>query len=334
MFIPVISVDRKPLMPTTPSRARRWIASKAATPFWVKGVFCVRLNRNSSNNVTQEVCVGIDPGSKREAFTVKSKAHTYINILADAVTWVKDKMEARKNMRRGRRYRNTPCRKNRTNKKRGGLSPSTKARWQLKLRISNILRKMFPVSCYIVEDVQAKTMKGKRCWNTSFSPIAAGKTWFYVELAKIGKLETRKGFETFTERNRLGLKKSTAKLAEHFDAHNVDSWVLANMSVEGHDAPDNRQVSRWIALMQHRRQLHYFQPSCGGVRKRYGGTMSLGYKKGSITKHPKHGLCYVGGNLNGKLSLHSLKDGKRLCQNVRVDDMDVLAYSSFRFYNI
>ena len=28
----------------------------------------------------QEVVVGIDPGSKREAFTVASKAHIYLNV--------------------------------------------------------------------------------------------------------------------------------------------------------------------------------------------------------------------------------------------------------------
>ncbi|WP_414644361.1 RRXRR domain-containing protein [Allocoleopsis sp.] len=55
-------------MPTTPSRARRWIKSGKATPFWKKGVFCVRLNVEPSNTTRQLIAVGIDPGSKREAF--------------------------------------------------------------------------------------------------------------------------------------------------------------------------------------------------------------------------------------------------------------------------
>lgn len=76
-------------MPTTPARARKWIASKKATPFWKKGVFCVRLNVEPSSRNLQEIAVGIDPGSKKEAFTVKSKLHTYLNIQTDAVTWVK-----------------------------------------------------------------------------------------------------------------------------------------------------------------------------------------------------------------------------------------------------
>lgn len=44
MLVPVVDRDQKPLMPTTPARARRWIKSGKATPFWKRGVFCVRLN--------------------------------------------------------------------------------------------------------------------------------------------------------------------------------------------------------------------------------------------------------------------------------------------------
>jgi len=137
-------------MPTKPGRARRWIKSvrfaqprtgafagsrRKATPFWKKGIFCVRLNVEPSDNKSQEIAIGIDPGSKREAFSVKSEVHTYLNIQADAVTWVKDTVEVRRNMRRARRFRKTPCRKPRFNRKQGGLSPSTKARWQWKLRL-------------------------------------------------------------------------------------------------------------------------------------------------------------------------------------------------------
>ena len=97
-------------MPTKPSRARRWIKSGKATPFWKKGVFCVRLNVEPSGRKLQEIAVGIDPGSKKEGFTVKSEAHTYLNIQADAVTWVGKQVAQRRRMRRGRRQRNTPCR--------------------------------------------------------------------------------------------------------------------------------------------------------------------------------------------------------------------------------
>lgn len=117
MFVPVVDQNHQPLMPTSPDRARNWIKSGKATPFWSRGVFCVRLNVEPSGRKTQDIAVGIDPGSKREGFTVKSESHTYLNVLADAVTWVKKKVETRGNARRARRQRKTPCRANRKNRR-------------------------------------------------------------------------------------------------------------------------------------------------------------------------------------------------------------------------
>jgi len=206
VFVPVVDKENKPLMPTKPSRARKWIKSGKATPFWKKGIFCVRLNIEPSDRKTQEIAVGIDPGSKKEAFTVKSKIHTYLNIQADAVTWVKDAVKTRREMRRTRRGRKTPCRKPRFNRAKGGfdtqatqpkgLAPSTKACWQWKLRICWWLLKIFPITDFVVEDIAALTKKGKRRWNKSFSPLEVGKKWFYLELAKLGNVHTLKGYET------------------------------------------------------------------------------------------------------------------------------------------
>ena len=110
-YVPVVDKSQKPLMPTTANRAASWIRSKKATPFWKRGIFCVRLNTRPSGKETQTIVLGIDPGSKKEGYTAKSEAHTYINIQADAVTWVKDVIEVRRNLRRSRRNRKTPYRK-------------------------------------------------------------------------------------------------------------------------------------------------------------------------------------------------------------------------------
>lgn len=99
-FVPVFDKNQNPLMPATPSRAYRWMNSKKAVGFWKKGVFCVRLNQDPSDNKKQDIAIGVDPGSKKEGYTVKSKAHTYLNIQADAVDWVKDSVETRRNARR------------------------------------------------------------------------------------------------------------------------------------------------------------------------------------------------------------------------------------------
>ncbi|HMA33207.1 MAG TPA: RRXRR domain-containing protein [Chloroflexia bacterium] len=215
----MVDQEQHPLMPTTPARARRWIREGKATGFWKRGVFCVRLNVPPSAWHTQPVAVGIDPGSKREGLVVAAAAHTYLNVQAVAVDWVKDAVATRRTMRRGRRSRKTPYRANRRNRQRGGLPPSTKARWGWKLRLARWLARLYPVSVFVVEDVAATSKTGQRRWNSSFSPLEVGKRWFYGELQNVAPVSTRHGWETKQYRDALGLPKAKDKLAECWDAH-------------------------------------------------------------------------------------------------------------------
>jgi len=328
LYVPVVSSTGKPLMPCHPARARELVRKGRAVRRFDQGMFYIRLLDRAGGDV-QPVACGIDPGSKKEGFTVKSEAHTYLNLQADAVTWVKDAIETRRNMRRARRFRKTPCRAPRFNRSRGALSPSTKARWQWKLRICRWLSRLFPIETFVVEDVKAHTRGGRR-WNCSFSPLQIGKDWFYGELRKLGRVETKQGYETKELRDAHGLKKTGRKLAEVFEAHCVDSWVLANWWTGGHTNPDNTRMMCITPLRFHRRQLHRLQATSGGVRMPYGGTRSHGYKRGSLVKHPKWGIAYVGGVLKDRISLHQLADGKRLCQNARPSDCKFLAFNSWR----
>jgi RRXRR protein len=136
IFVPVVDQEQHPLMPTIPSRARRWIKSRKATGFWKGGFFCVRLNVEPSAREQQPIAVGVDPGSKREGIVVASAVHTYTNIQAEARDGVKEAEKDSTRMRRTRRKRKTPYRKMRQNRKhsRKKLPPSTRARWQWKLR--------------------------------------------------------------------------------------------------------------------------------------------------------------------------------------------------------
>jgi hypothetical protein len=251
MFVPIVDQHQQPLMPTTPARARRWIRLGKATPFWKQGVFCVRLNVEPSARGVQPVAVGIDPGSKKEGYSVISAAHTYLNLQADAVEWVKD--------------------------------------------------------------VKAVT-KGKRRWDQSFSPLEVGKQWFYAELAKLAPVLTKQGWETKQQREQLGLKKTGKKTARVWNAHCVDAWCLAYAQVGGCTAPDNTRLLCVMPLRWHRRQLHRLEPATSGKRLPYGGTRSLGLKRGTLVRHATYGLAYVGGTMGGKLSLHALQSGKRLTQ--------------------
>src|SRR5215470_9863709 len=233
--VPVVDQEHTPLMPTTPARARRWIRSGKATHFWKGGVFCVRLNVEPSLRALQAIAMGIDPGSKREGVVVTSAAHTYLNIQAEGRRGVKEAEQASTHMRRSRRTRKTPCRKPRPNRKQSKkkLPPSTRARWQWKLRLAVWLCQLFPVSVFVVEDIKATT-RGKKRWDQSFSPLEVGKRWFYAELGKLAPVQTKRGYETKALRAQLGLKKTRKKLAEVWEAHCVDAWVLAYSAVGGH----------------------------------------------------------------------------------------------------
>ena len=336
MFVPVVNTNQNPLMPTTPSRARRWIRDKKATPFWKNGVFCVRHNVEPSDTYFQEIAASVDPGSKKEGFTVKSTAHTYLNVQADAKTDVGKKVERRRHSRRGRRFRKRPYRKNRTNRlaNKERMPAGTRARWDWKLRILDWLSQMFPVTHVCVEDVKADSRQGQRRWNASFNPLQVGKAWFYQQVSERWELLTLQGHETARIRESLGLKKSSKKLAESFDAHCVDSWCLAYHTVGGDINVDNTAVFCIYPMNHKRRCLHRELPQKGGVRPRYGGTMSMGWKKQTLVKHDKHGLCLVGGHQKGRLALHDVETGKRIAMSAKPDECKRLKRVQFRFKQI
>jgi len=263
--------------------------------------------------------MGVDPGSKREGIVVASAAHTYLNIQAQARDGVKEAEKDSTRMRRTRRGRKTPCRKPRQNRKqsRKKLPPSTRARWHWKLRLATFLCQLFPVRVCVVEDIKASTT-GKKRWDQSFSPLEVGKAWFYEELGKLAAVQIKQGYETKDLREQLGLKKTGKKLAEVWEAHCVDAWILAYSAVGGRKTPDNRRLVCIAPLNWHHRQLHRFEPEKRGKRKPYGGTLSQGIKRGTLVKHPRWGKAYVGGSMDGQLSLHDLQTGKRLTQSAKV----------------
>ena len=296
------------MMPCSPARARRLIASNEATPFIHKGVFCIRLNRAPSDNKIQPITIGVDPGSKKEGLSITTKSKTVINIQLDAVTWVKDALESRRNARKTRRFRNTPCRSNKENYNDiNFMPPSIKSRWQLKLNLIRSLKQIFSISTCVVEDIKAVSKPDKKNWNLLFSPLEVGKKWLYLELESMGvNVVLKQGFETAEMRKQHGLHKSKDKLSNKWDAHCVDSWILSTYKAD--NLPSLDKTMLFIKPMQfHRRQLHAFQPAKGGIRRPYGSTRSMGFKRGSIVSHPKYGICTIGGTSKNRISLHNLQ---------------------------
>jgi hypothetical protein len=189
---------------------------------------------------------------------------------------------------------------------------------------------VFPVHVIVVEDIAAVTRKGKRRWNVAFSPLEVGKHWFYENIRRLAPLHLLQGYETKALRDQLGLKKTSKKLAEVWEAHGVDAWCLAYSAVGGNLVPDNQRLVVIAPLVWHRRQLHRFQPERGGKRKPYGGTLSQGIKRGTLVRHPRWGKATVGGTMDGKLSLHDPWRNNRLTQTAKVSDCTVLKLLRWR----
>ena len=336
MFVPVKTKDGEVLMPMHPARARKLVQRGEATPYFTNGIYSIRLNKEPSDRGTQEIAVGVDPGSKKEGFTVKSKSHTYLNVQADAHNKVGKKVEKRRELRRGRRSRKCPNRRNRMNRlaNRHRIPAGTRARWDWKLRILDWLSKLYPITHVCVEDIKARTLKNARKWNSSFSPLEVGKLWFYNEIRKRWELLTLRGYETKEIRDRLGLKKSSKKLSETFEAHCVDSWVLAYHTVGGSDIPDRTDIFCISPIPIRRRCLHREKPAKGGKRNRYGGTvcpLGMGVSKNTLVKHITKGFLRISGYQGGYLTLSEINSSKQVVLRAKPDTYRILTRLNFQY---
>ena len=331
--IPVVSNNGRPLMPCTSSKARKLLAHGKATKKRNKlGIFYLQLHFDPTHPVTQPLAIGVDPGTKFEGFSVVGTVDTVVNIMSEAVTWMKKKVAQRRNARKARRKRKTRRRKCKENRLQNDLRlpPSTRARWDAKLRIITQLCTIIPIKYAVVEDIKAVTKKHQKRWNTNFSPLEVGKLYFYTELQKLDlTVILAQGNDTKQLRELFGLKKKKSKSKPIFETHCIDAWVLA-AAITGAPYPTTKNLYYVTPLQFHRRQLHRFNYSQGGIRKRYGGTMSLGLKRGTLVKHSNYGLCYIGGYTKNRLSLHSAETGKRLTQNGQKEECTVLTRISFR----
>jgi hypothetical protein len=322
-------------MPSTPVKARHLLKSGKAKPKRNKlGLFYVQLCYEQEP-ANQPLVAGIDPGSRFEGYSVVGTQDTVLNLMAEAPTHVKDVVKTRRTMRharRGRKWRRPKRFNNRLNRKQH-LPPSTRSRWEAKARIMAHLLTILPLSAVVVEDVQAVPHKGKGGkWNASFSPVQVGKEHLYRLLRQMDlTVHLKEGWQTKQLREQYGLKKTRSKSKRSFESHAVDAWVLA-ASISGARQPTCTRLWYVVPAVVHRRQLHRLQASSGGTRRPYGGTRSLGLKRGTLVRHPKYGLCTVGGFDRKKqtLSLHTYRTNTRLTQAGKVKDCTVLTWIAFR----
>lgn len=319
--VPVVGVDGEPLMPTTPQRARKLLRNKAAEKRWNKlGQFYLQMLKQVGVE-RQPMCLAIDTGSKWDGLAVVTRKQVVTTAELVLPSGITKKIKTRKQMRKARRYRKTPCRAERFNNRRrpeGWLAPSQKAKVDFRIKIVDELCRLYPIDRFAVEDVRFNHYHKR--WGRHFSMVEIGKARFYEHLRGLGSLNLYDGVETAEWRQRLGLPKNSRKSALEWDAHASDAVAIGCAEMGCNDsAPPEFWV--WKRFQNARRQLHRFKTEKGGVRRRYGGTVSAHpFKKADVVMW-RGQLARVGGSMNGRISLHAFTlKNRRITQNARLGD--------------
>ncbi|MDZ7961596.1 MAG: RRXRR domain-containing protein [Aulosira sp. DedQUE10] len=317
--VPVLDKDGNSLMPTKPSRARRWLKGGLAKVVHNDlNIFCIQLLVKPSGCNTQPIALGLDPGKRFTGVGVQSAKFTlFMAHLILPFSDITKKMSGRLILRRARRGRRINRKavfnkrahrqKRFDNRKQNKLPPSIRANKELELRVTKELVKLFPVTQITYEYIKAKGDKG-------FSPVMVGQKVMLQLLEKIAPTNTQVGWQTSILRQQLGLvkdKKDKSKQSPETHAHDGVALAASNFvrfekfhtaSTRGHywvgEVTVTSALFRVIARPNiFRRQLHFENPvsDAPNHRKRKGGTITpFGFRSGDLVKAEKAGKSYIG----------------------------------------
>ncbi len=317
--VPVLDKNGKPLMPTKPSRARRWLKEgKAKIVGNDLNIFSIQLLVEPSGCDTQSIALGLDPGKKFTGVGVQSaKSTLFMAHLILPFSDVTKKMSVRRILRRARRgrrinrklpfHQRAHRQKRFDNRKQNKLPPSIRANKQIELRVTKELVKLFPVTQITYEYIKARGDRG-------FSPVMVGQKMMLQWLEKIAPTNKQQGWQTSILRQHLGLakdKKDKSKQSPETHAH--DGVALAASSFVRFEKfqTANTRGHHWVGEVTvtsapfrviarpnvFRRQLHFENPVSDVVnyRKRKGGTLTpFGFRSGDLVKAEKAGKVYIG----------------------------------------
>ena len=160
MKVFVISPTGKPLMPTTPRRARLWLKTKRAR-IMRREPFTIQL-RFDTPDYTQHVTVGVDTGSHTVGVAVVTNEEVVLQAELYLRINIKQELDQRRKYRRTRRSRKTRYRPARfANRRRqvGWLPPSLESKAEAMVKAVGFVASLLPVDQINVEVGSFDTQK-------------------------------------------------------------------------------------------------------------------------------------------------------------------------------
>lgn len=160
MKVFVLSKEHKPLMPTTPRRARLWLKAKRARVV-CREPFTIQL-RFETTTYTQPVTVGVDMGSQTVGVAAISLGEVAYQAEVSLRTDIASKLTQRRAYRRNRRSRKTWYRAARfANRRRpaGWLPPSLRSKAEGTVKAVGFVASILPVTQVHVEVGSFDTQK-------------------------------------------------------------------------------------------------------------------------------------------------------------------------------
>jgi 5-methylcytosine-specific restriction endonuclease McrA len=160
MKVFVLSRAGKPLMPTTPRRARRWLQEKRAR-IVRREPFTIRL-RFATREHVQPVKVGVDTGSKVVGIAATANSEVVFQAEVHLRGDIAEKLVQRRQFRRTRRGRKTRYRPARwANRRRsdGWLSPSVRSKCDATTKTVRFVASLLPVRQVNVEIASFDTQR-------------------------------------------------------------------------------------------------------------------------------------------------------------------------------
>ena len=149
----VINMRGKPLMPTTPRKARLLLQNRKAKVIQ-RAPFTIQLNY-ATGETTQNISLGIDAGYSKIGFSAITQSHELIAGKVSLRLNVSKKLTERRMYRKTRRnklwYRKPRFLNRMHTQKKGWLAPSIKHKFETHIRLVEKIKSILPISKTIIE---------------------------------------------------------------------------------------------------------------------------------------------------------------------------------------